>query len=333
MPKPIDVSFAFLSSPSDVKSERQIFERVAAELNSVFLQSAGHMIWPIMWEHMFGGIGIDQQDVINRQTPLYDVFVGIVWSRFGTPTTRFGSGTQEEFENALRIYLDHRELEFMLFVKRENLPNDIDEIQLQKLRNFIRVLSSNGILFQEFKTETEFESLVRKNLLNYLTNRPKAVRQNYNDEGENQSNLDDYKPARMLLPIINSFSQELNKAFELMKGSNLSQRTKGSKLIVQATKEFISQGERCIRQIIRWTFAVGTREYLTAKQPHKLDDNGDIASELDSIRQQIEEWRALIGRAPVSDSAAKKDLGDAGEFMRKSEAVLSVAAGAIRHGT
>ena len=46
--------------------------------------------------------GVDAQEVMNRQIPSdYDISLGIFWTRLGTPTGRFGSGTQEEIEDAI----------------------------------------------------------------------------------------------------------------------------------------------------------------------------------------------------------------------------------------
>src|SRR4051794_11197900 len=101
MPTPVIVHSAFVSSPGDVATERSVTPRIVSELNGVYLQATGHILWPLMWETMSGGLGEDPQAVINRQTPDYDIFVGIVWSRFGTPTKRAGSGTEEEFDRAL----------------------------------------------------------------------------------------------------------------------------------------------------------------------------------------------------------------------------------------
>ena len=40
----------------------------------------------------------DPQDVVNRQIGEYDLFVGILWNRMGTPTAVATSGTEEEFQ-------------------------------------------------------------------------------------------------------------------------------------------------------------------------------------------------------------------------------------------
>ena len=51
------------------------------------------------WEKdVFPAFGEDSQDVINKQIGTdYNIFVGIMWKKFGTPTSRAESGTEEEF--------------------------------------------------------------------------------------------------------------------------------------------------------------------------------------------------------------------------------------------
>jgi len=48
------------------------------------------------------GVGVDPQNVINQQVrDQYDIYVGVWGSRFGQSTPRAGSGTEEEFRQAL----------------------------------------------------------------------------------------------------------------------------------------------------------------------------------------------------------------------------------------
>jgi hypothetical protein len=55
--------------------------------------------------------------VVNRQLPIpeYDIFIGIIWRRFGAPTKRAGSGTEEEFRIAYESWKRNREPREILF--------------------------------------------------------------------------------------------------------------------------------------------------------------------------------------------------------------------------
>src|SRR5215471_12877404 len=94
----------FLASPSDVVEERGALARLIRDINDVlaFLAPEKHLkLELVRYEtHTFPDLG-QPQEVINRQIPMdYDIFVGVMWSRCGTPTATAPSGTVEEFRRA-----------------------------------------------------------------------------------------------------------------------------------------------------------------------------------------------------------------------------------------
>ena len=63
----------------------------------------------VRWEtHVAPSLGSDPQDVVNRQIGEYDLFVGIMWKRMGTPTALATSGTEEEFNGAYELWQQNR---------------------------------------------------------------------------------------------------------------------------------------------------------------------------------------------------------------------------------
>ena len=74
--------------------ERNLFQEIVAEWNQTWARNLGLRLELLRWEQdAYPGIGTDSQDVINHQIPEdYDLFIGLMWSRFGTPTARAGSG-------------------------------------------------------------------------------------------------------------------------------------------------------------------------------------------------------------------------------------------------
>jgi len=130
----------FVSGPSDVDSEKAAVRVVAEEINrrsekthAVTLRVFG---WP---EDIRPGVGTDAQSEINRQVGTdFDIYIGILRSRFGTPTTRAGSGTEEEFEDTLRRFQkDSTSVRVLFYFKRDaEDPFSLDIEQLQKVRHF-----------------------------------------------------------------------------------------------------------------------------------------------------------------------------------------------------
>ena len=91
-----------MASPGDVKEERERLERIVTELNRSWADSLEIEIELVRWEtHAFPGFSTDAQATINAQLgDDYEIFIGLLWSRIGTPSPRARSGTMEEFERA-----------------------------------------------------------------------------------------------------------------------------------------------------------------------------------------------------------------------------------------
>lgn len=106
MPKTEKVLSIFLASPGDVSDERGRVDAFVDEWNNLWSEDLGVHLRLVKWEtHAYPAVGADGQDVINAQIgEEYDLFLGIMWKRFGTPTGRAASGTVEEFERALVRY-------------------------------------------------------------------------------------------------------------------------------------------------------------------------------------------------------------------------------------
>jgi uncharacterized protein YukE len=169
MPRQETILSVFLASPSDVSAERTRLEEVIAELNQSWSRTLGVRLDLIRWEtHAYPGFGDDAQDVINEQIPLdYDIFIGILWSRFGTPTGRAGSGTQEEYLRAKEKWdRDRASINIMFYFKDSPLaPSQIDGSQLAKVSGFRQSLADAGSLYSTYSgSEDDFANLVRIHL-------------------------------------------------------------------------------------------------------------------------------------------------------------------------
>src|SRR5919204_4401690 len=106
MPQSLTILKVLVSSPNDLAEEREIVAEAIEELNALWRKGANFELKLLRWEtDARPGLGSDAQEVINRQVgDDYDVFLGIMGARFGTPTGRAASGTEEEFERAKARY-------------------------------------------------------------------------------------------------------------------------------------------------------------------------------------------------------------------------------------
>lgn len=168
MPRSETVLQVFVASPDDVAEERAALEELVREFNSTWARTLGVRLELVRWEtDAVPGFGEDPQDVVNQTMPMtYDIFIGIMWTRVGTPTSRAGSGTIEEFERAhARFKADPNSVQILLYFKDEPVsPSKIDPIQFAEVSKFRGGLGPLGGLYWAFTTTADFQSFVRVHL-------------------------------------------------------------------------------------------------------------------------------------------------------------------------
>lgn len=173
MPTNITLYKVFLASPGDVKEERLIVKKVVDEINVGNYLANGIKLELVAWEtHTHPSMGADAQDVINTQiADDYDIFIGIMWNRFGTPTNRAESGTIEEFNRAFDKKQSNPNSIDVSFFFKTTPPlslKDIDIESLSKVRQFQERISNQGVYFREFNQSDEFEQLLRLSLISII---------------------------------------------------------------------------------------------------------------------------------------------------------------------
>ena len=167
MPRNETVLTVFAASPQDVAEERTILEEVIRELNTTWSKTFSLRLDLVRWEtNVHPGFGADGQDVINQQIGSdYDIFIGMMWTRFGTPTKRAGSGTEEEFLRVHEVYKDKPELHLTLYFKDAPIsPSKVDLEQLRGVIEFKNKLAKMGGLYWNFTAPEEFLLLLRMHL-------------------------------------------------------------------------------------------------------------------------------------------------------------------------
>ncbi|MDP8208076.1 MAG: DUF4062 domain-containing protein [Candidatus Electryonea clarkiae] len=181
MPKTVTLLQVFVASPADVAEERDVLEEIIRELNLIWANKQGIRLELFRWETQVApGFGDDAQDVINKQiSDSYDIFIGIMWTRFGTPTTRAGSGTEEEFQRAYDRYIkDPKSVEIMFYFKDAPVsPSLLDLNQLQSINDFRSRFGELGGLYAEFKSLDEFRNNIRIHLSSVVQNWSKQLKE------------------------------------------------------------------------------------------------------------------------------------------------------------
>jgi hypothetical protein len=158
----------FLSSPGDVPEERLRMAELTAEINDVlaYIVPERRLKLELLRYEVdaYPDYGAPQ-DVVNRLIPDdFDIFVGIMWKRCGTPTGDANSGTIEEYQRAVerRKSTGKPVIMFYLCNAPVAFPSSQDVEQLKKVVR--EELQSKG-LTQSYPSPEQFRAYVRGDLL------------------------------------------------------------------------------------------------------------------------------------------------------------------------
>jgi len=175
----------FVASPQDVATERQGLHRKIEVLNRMgnAADDLGVVLEVLDWHTHVAPIMGRPEAVIIDQIPVetWDIFIGILWMRFGMPTGAtdgsthriFDSGTEEEFALAHASWRTTGRPK-ILFYQCVRAPQDINEIdpdQFGRVRQFFgrfAAAAEHPGLVRQFRDLQEFEDHLSRDLLKLL---------------------------------------------------------------------------------------------------------------------------------------------------------------------
>jgi hypothetical protein len=169
MPTTVTKVRIFLASPGDCVSERQQFDNVIDELNRILpalVPDKQLVLELVKWETaVTPGVGRDAQEVVNRQIGDYDIFVGILWKRMGTPTAVAASGTEEEYRRAYDRWETDKKLPILFYFSQEPylIKTPAEAQQLQNVLAFRDELSKHGLVW-DYPEPAKFADVIRPHL-------------------------------------------------------------------------------------------------------------------------------------------------------------------------
>lgn len=173
MPQTISLYKLFLASPSDVKEERLIVENVINDFNNTYSSQLNARIELCSWEKSsYPSVGEYPQAVINSQIgDEYDIFLGILWTRFGSKTLNYESGTEEEFYRALERSQQVGKVHIMMYFNIEGVPLDsLDIEQYSKVRAFQKQIAELGCYYFTYVSSENFKNDLRVHLYKVIEN-------------------------------------------------------------------------------------------------------------------------------------------------------------------
>lgn len=159
----------FLASPNDLKEERTIVKNVIERVNTIIGRKVDCHIELYGWEDTLPGFS-RPQDRINNDVDACDLFLGMLWQRWGEPTGKVSSGFEEEFRRACERRKKTNSPEIWLFFKNveEDRLKDPGE-QLSKVIKFKKEQEEKKeLFFKGFKDPLDWERLINDCLSGHL---------------------------------------------------------------------------------------------------------------------------------------------------------------------
>lgn len=148
----------FIASPNDLEEERLANDEVIKELYKTFSPHRSVLLEVLKWEtDSAPGIsnGSPQNLITDDIGYEYDLFIGLLWKKFGNPTYNADSGTKEEFNNAYKKFQEENNSVQVLFYFKNAATKSMSEInasELAKIENFKPVIEEKNVYYCEFDT-------------------------------------------------------------------------------------------------------------------------------------------------------------------------------------
>lgn len=241
-----------IASPGDVASERTIIRDVIYEWNAVHSESRNIVLLPAGWEtHSSPEMGDTAQEIINNQVlERCDLLVGVFWTRIGTPTTEYASGTVEEIEEHIKSGKPA-----MLYFSSQPVALDtVDHEQYSQLKKF-KESCQNRSLYESYDSRSSFKDKFYRQL---------QLKLNQHEMFQEVSSgfPNEVVESKTPLPKLSDESRILLKeASQDRDGTIMHLRHLGGTNIQTNSKNFIESNER--REIARWEAAI---EELVSKE-------------------------------------------------------------------
>ncbi len=252
-----------IASPGDVASERSIIRDVIYEWNAVHSNTRSIVLLPIGWEsHSSPEMGSTPQEIINHQVvDKCDLLVGVFWTRIGTPTNDYASGTVEEIEK--HITSDNPAM--LYFSSQPVVMDTVDLKQIEELQDFKKSCQSRG-LYESYDSHADFKEKLYRHLQLKLNEHRlfKDIK---------SESLDEIKESNTQIPTLSNEARILLKETSLdPQGNIIKMRVIGGTHIQTNGKNLIASQER--REVAKWDAAM--EELISTNLIAAIGQKGEI---------------------------------------------------------
>jgi hypothetical protein len=150
-----------IASPGDVLLERNIVRDVLSEWNAVNSRVRKAVLLPLGWDtHVAPDMSTKPQKLINEKILSHaDLLIGVFWTRVGTATDDYVSGSVEEIEEHIKTGKPA-----MLYFSRIPVhPDSVDPAQYASLQRFRETCEKRG-LYETYSDVNEFRLKLARQL-------------------------------------------------------------------------------------------------------------------------------------------------------------------------
>jgi len=179
-PKKIDTYHVFLASPGDVAKEREQVREFFTNYNRHTAHMWNARFEVIDWEnYATAGVGRPQELITKQTLEKYRdslaLVIGIMAQRFGSPSGKAESGTEEEFNWAMEAHKKSGWPEIKWFFRKaeqlDGLPADPDELS-KALDQWRKVLAfrtrmkdmNDPVFYTEYPAADQFTKVLERDL-------------------------------------------------------------------------------------------------------------------------------------------------------------------------
>lgn len=168
-----------VSCPGDVTPEKEQIKRLCKDFSDENRGNSKISFSVLDWKDFVGIYGVRPQEQLNEYFGDYDVYIGLLWKRFGSKPGSENSdgkenesGTEEEFYIAIDNYKTQGVPQIVFFVKNydRETKSRLETEQLLKVDEFVeQQIEANNNYINKFKSADEFNSKIVR-LLKSLEN-------------------------------------------------------------------------------------------------------------------------------------------------------------------
>lgn len=158
-----EVLNVFIASPSDTSVQRDEIEMAIYNWNKEHAEDLKTILLPKRWETDIapGYHPKNPQQIINEKLlKKSDLLIGVFWTKLGTPTSDFASGTLEEVSTFHSLGKD-----VMVYFVNENVSLATDFEEVKKVNEFKKQFRNNNLSFDYNKNR------IVSDLLKYVRER------------------------------------------------------------------------------------------------------------------------------------------------------------------